>query len=68
MKESIIPKVMPSGLAWVFPAAEEESTIGNSGQIHGAKIVTSPARKAKPKSKIINSKRYSYLSLHFNSF
>lgn len=53
VKLTIIPSVTPSGLLWLLPVAEAERTIGNSGQMHGAKIVTSPARNANPKSKII---------------
>jgi hypothetical protein len=33
----------------------EERTIGSTGQIHGAKIVTNPARKEKIISNIIYS-------------
>ena len=45
-KLAIIPKVIPSGFPFP-PVAEEERMIGRSGQIQGAKIVTSPEINAK---------------------
>ena len=46
VKLDIMPSVIPSGLR--LPACEEtERIIGNKGQMHGARIVTKPARKVK---------------------
>jgi hypothetical protein len=42
-----------------LPDAEVERTIGSIGHIHGARIVTRPARNAKPSKIIIE------LALHF---
>ena len=49
-----IPSVIASGLFLLCPAIEEDKTIGNSGQMHGARIVTSPDIKANPSSKPIS--------------
>jgi len=48
LKLKIIPKVIPKGLAF-DELADEDKTIGRIGQIHGARIVASPAKKANPK-------------------
>lgn len=48
-KLTMIPRVIPSGLRFP-PVDEAERTIGNSGQIHGAKMVTSPEIKEKKRS------------------
>lgn len=53
VKLVIIPSVTPRGLNRPFPAIVLDNTIGSSGQIHGAKIVTSPERKAKTINKSI---------------
>ncbi len=44
VKLVITPSVIPRGFRFP-PEDEAESTIGNSGQMHGAKMVTMPARK-----------------------
>ena len=49
----IIPKVIPNGF-FLAVVMDEERTIGKSGQIQGAKIVTKPDTKAKNKSTSIN--------------
>ena len=56
VKLSMTPRVIPSGL-WcpLFPAIEEDRTIGSTGQIHGAKIVTKPAENEKKSNKIIRN-------------
>ena len=51
-KLNIIPSVIPSGFLCP-PVALADKTMGKSGQIHGAKIVTSPERKAKNKRAVI---------------
>ncbi len=51
-KLAIIPRVIPKDFARVAPT-EVERIIGKSGQIQGAKIVTSPDTKAIKKSSII---------------
>jgi hypothetical protein len=48
VKLSIIPNVIPSGFFFP-PVADEERTIGKSGQIQGARIVMRPEMKAKNK-------------------
>jgi len=45
-KLEIIPIVIPKGFA-LPPTADEDNTMGKSGQIHGAAIVTKPDKKAK---------------------
>ncbi len=50
-----IPKVTPSGFLCP-PVTVDERTIGKSGHIHGAKIVTRPEIKAKIKRININFK------------
>ena len=42
----IIPRVMPNGFLRAF-VTDEERMIGSNGQIHGAKMVTNPDKKAK---------------------
>ena len=42
----MIPRVIPSGLRCP-PLVVADKIIGNNGQMHGAKIVTSPEIKAK---------------------
>ncbi len=66
-----VPKVTPNGLLHP-PVAVEDSTIGRSGQIQGAKIVTSPDTNAKESKIIIVSNyilrkpiRASEMTLHF---
>jgi len=55
VKLSIMPSVIPSGRRCPpFPATDEDKTIGKSGQIHGARIVTRPDKNAKSKSIMIN--------------
>ncbi len=54
-KLNISPSVMPSGRLWPLPATDDERTMGNSGQIQGASIVTRPDKNAKPSRKIILS-------------
>lgn len=49
----MIPKVIPKGFLWP-PVADEESNIGKSGQIQGARMVTKPEIKAKRSSTSIN--------------
>ena len=44
-----IPKVIPNGLDFP-PAVVDERTIGKSGQMQGARIVTNPEINAKNKS------------------
>ena len=41
-----IPRVIPKGRLWLWPAIEDDKTIGRTGQMQGAKIVTSPDRNA----------------------
>lgn len=53
VKLSITPRVMPKGRWCPFPAMDDESTIGKTGQIHGASIVTNPAKNENPSNKII---------------
>jgi len=63
-KLKIIPSVIPSGLCRPFPLSVEERTMGNNGQMHGARIVTNPERNAKPsKSIILGSSNYSCYNL-----
>jgi hypothetical protein len=50
-KLAIMPRVIPKGFLFP-PADDEESTIGRSGQIHGASMVINPETKAN-KSNII---------------
>ena len=45
----MMPKVTPRGLAFP-PVDDEDKTIGNNGQIQGAKIVIKPEIKAKESS------------------
>ena len=49
------PKVKPRGLRFPLPD-EAEKIIGKSGQIQGAKIVASPAKKLKRSSIFITLK------------
>lgn len=51
--EIMIPSVMPKDFALLPPTADEDKTIGSSGQMQGAKIVTSPEMKAKRRRRII---------------
>jgi len=44
----IIPKVMPNGFLF-SPVTDDEKIIGKRGQIHGARIVIKPDKKAKNK-------------------
>jgi hypothetical protein len=55
VKLRIKPVITPSGRAFPlsFPPIVEESTIGNIGKIHGDRIVTTPAKKAKIIRRII---------------
>ncbi len=45
--ESIMPRTIPNGRRCEDPAIDEDRTIGKRGQIHGARMVTKPERKAK---------------------
>jgi hypothetical protein len=38
----IIPRTIPSGLLWLFPATDEDKIMGNTGQMHGARMVMTP--------------------------
>lgn len=46
VKLVMIPSVMPNGLLLPAPT-DTERMIGNNGQMHGARIVTNPARNEK---------------------
>ena len=50
--DNTIPSDNPRDLLWLtfLPAIEDDNTIGRSGQMQGAKIVTNPEIKAKRKS------------------
>ncbi len=50
----MIPKVMPNGFLFAV-VTDEERMMGSKGQIHGAKIVINPDRKAKNNN--INTKK-----------
>ena len=53
VKLVITPSVIPNGR--LFPLPEDaDKTIGNNGQMHGAKIVTSPAKNAKKRRMTMN--------------
>ena len=47
VKLSIMPSVIPRGRLWDVLPTEAERIIGKSGQIQGARIVTSPDINAK---------------------
>src|SRR5215831_2323198 len=51
-KVVIIPNIIPKGLLFP-PVDDEESTIGSSGQIHGASMVNNPDTKVKNSKTII---------------
>jgi len=54
VKLRINPATMPYGRRWLLPSlADEARIIGKIGRIHGERIVTTPARKAKTVSMII---------------
>jgi len=57
VKLKINPVITPNGLfLLIFPdSTVEDKIIGKTGKIHGDKIVTTPAKKAKNKVKIITS-------------
>ena len=51
VKLVMTPKVMPKGLCLPLPE-EAERTIGNNGQMQGARIVTKPARKENKSNRV----------------
>ena len=53
VKLRIKPVTIPKGFLFPVPI-EPDRTIGNIGKIHGERIVTTPAKKAKKIKKIIN--------------
>ena len=53
------PRVMPSDRRCPpFSATEDERTIGRTGQMHGARIVTNPAKYANSSKEIIRFSTY----------
>ena len=53
-KLKMTPIVIPNGLLWsFFPAIDEDSTIGSTGQMQGARIVTKPAKNENSSNNIL---------------